>query len=381
MVNFPGRDRRRRVLKDEVLSASSNHSALRATADADAVGDAMRYSDAASVENHPQITDFVPRRYRTIAMLVMVGTGLTTTLAALHFFAPRIAISTGLHDTAALDFAATGSLAAWFSAVVLLMASGTCLLVYSIRRHRIDDFRGRYRVWFGATLACLAVSANSVTGLHQIAADMLGHLTGWTALRGGAVWWLVLAGLPIGWIVARAILDVRECRLAAVLLIAGVVSYTASAAGFLGLTPFRDRQMQSLVVGSALLLGHWLVLASVVSYARFVILDAQGLIAIRRRANSNRSAKAEPPKQAAAQTSSAVSKAASSADSASGTLRQAVQASKTPADTSRWVDGSRPQRDRYERDGDDDESSGGDRKLSKTDRKRLRKLKAQGRAA
>ena len=31
--------------------------------------DAPRYSDAAGVENHPQITDFVPRRYRTIALL------------------------------------------------------------------------------------------------------------------------------------------------------------------------------------------------------------------------------------------------------------------------------------------------------------------------
>ena len=63
MVNLPGRDRRRRVLKDEVLSASTNYSSLprrRMTMRPDA---APRYSDAAGVENHPQITDFVPRRY------------------------------------------------------------------------------------------------------------------------------------------------------------------------------------------------------------------------------------------------------------------------------------------------------------------------------
>ena len=39
----------------------------------DAASQAPRYSDAAGVENHPQITDFVPRRYRTIVLLLMAG--------------------------------------------------------------------------------------------------------------------------------------------------------------------------------------------------------------------------------------------------------------------------------------------------------------------
>ena len=56
MVNFPGRsDRRRRVLKEEVRTASGP----RVTLQADVADDAPRYSDAAGVENHPQVTDFV----------------------------------------------------------------------------------------------------------------------------------------------------------------------------------------------------------------------------------------------------------------------------------------------------------------------------------
>ena len=382
MVNFPGRDRRRRVLKDEVLSASSNHAALRATADGGAARDAPRYSDAASVENHPQITDFVPRRYRTIAVFVLIGTGLTTALAALHNFALPIAVSSGMQNTTALDFSASGSLAAWFSAVVLLVASAACLLTYSIRRHRIDDFRGRYRVWLGAALACLAMSADSVAGLHQVAADVLGHLAGWTALRDGAAWWLVLAGLPIGWIASRALLDMRECRLAAALLVAAAINYAASVVTFLGLTPIADPQSQSLAVGATLLLGHWFLLASVVAYARFVVLDAQGLIADRRRVATRRSEKTARIKPATAPSSVPAVKTASAGISATGNTRQAPQPAKTPADTSRWVDGSRPERERFDSDNDDDDASpGDDRKLSKSDRKRLRKLKAQGRAA
>src|SRR5262252_8477665 len=73
MVNFPGRsDRRRRVLKEEVLSASARAKSRSNDRD-DAGEDAPRYSEAAGVENHPQVTDFVPRRYSTIAMLGLFG--------------------------------------------------------------------------------------------------------------------------------------------------------------------------------------------------------------------------------------------------------------------------------------------------------------------
>jgi hypothetical protein len=76
----------------------------------------------------------------------------------------------------------------------------------------------------------------------------------------------------------------------------------------------------------------------------------------------------------------AKSKSAPSVLSAGGYSRSSIQVAKTPADSSRWVDGSRPERDRYDRDEDDDDSPGG-QKLSKADRKKLRKLKTDGRAA
>jgi hypothetical protein len=383
MVNLPGRDRRRRILKDEILSASNNHASLRATSDGGTSGGAPRYSDAAGVENHPQITDLIPRRYSTIAILVMIGVGLTTAMAALHDFARPIAAATGLQNTAAIELTANGSLSSWLASVVLLVASASCLLTYSIRRHRIDDYRGRYRVWLGAALACFIVSANSVAGLHQVVADVLVHVTGWSALRDGAMWWLVLAGLPIAWIVVRSMLDMRECRVATALLFAAVASYSVSAAAFLDLLVIQVPRVKSLTIGASLLLGNWFILAAAVAYARFIVLDAQGLVPIRRRPAIKRAAKSEPAKAAPAPSTSSTTKSAPTVLSATGYSRSTIQAAKTPADSSRWVDGSRPERDRYDRDddADDDDASGDDRKLSKSDRKKLRKLKAQGRAA
>jgi hypothetical protein len=382
MVNFPSRnDRRRRVLKDEILSASSSRATVRTDRPTDAGGDAPRYSDAAGVENHPQVTDFVPRRYGTIALVGLFGVGLTGLAAALHYFALPVAASRGMSSAAAFDLAARGNLTDWISAVVLFLASGFCVMTYSIRRHRIDDFRGRYRAWFAAALACLILSANSVAALHEVLTDVLTLGTGWSALRGGAAWWLVLAGLPLAWIFARVLLDVRECRVAAALLVGAAACYTTSAACILGFGPAAEPRLAPIFIGAPLMLGHWLVLTAIVANARFVVLDAQGLVTIRRRRTEKKNTKALSSKP---ESGSTVSTASSSKTTVAsfGISRQTIQVAKTPADSGRWVDGSRPERERFDDDDEDDNDSPSDgRKLSKSERKRLRKLKAQGRAA
>jgi hypothetical protein len=376
MVNFPGRnDRRRRVLKEEVRSASGSRVTLRV----DVAEDAPRYSDAAGVENHPQVTDFVPRRYSTIALLGLFGAAATAVTAVLHYFALPIAASRGMNSSAAFDLTARGNLTEWLAAVVLFMASGFCILTYSIRRHRIDDYRGRYRVWLGASLGCLVLSANSVTGLHKVLSDVLTCATGWSALRDGAAWWMVLVGLPLAWIFVRVLLDIRECRIAAGLLTGAAICYGLSAASVLGYGPVVEARIQPIIAAAPLLLGHWLVFTAIVANARFVVLDAQGLVTVRRRSKAKRA-------ERAAATKHAVSKPAQStatANSANATVsisRETVQTVKTPADSSRWVDGSRFERERYDAD-EDEESPDGERRLSKSDRKKLRKIKTQGRAA
>jgi hypothetical protein len=381
MVNLPGRnDRRRRVLKEEILSASSSQAVSRPVVASGSAGGWLRYSDAAGVENHPQITDFVPRRHSTIALLVFMGLASTATLGALHYFAGAITMLAGVRQTNAFTMEAPGSMAGWVSAVVLLVACVMTLLIYSIRRHRIDDFRGRYRVWLGVAVSCLMLSASCVVGLNQMMADALSHFTGWSAMRAGAVWWLTIGGLPLLWIAIRALIDVRECRVAAVLLIAALVCYGVSGAGYFGFFPATELRVQTLAVGASLMLGHWLLLASSVAYARFVVLDAQGLITQRRRSATAKAKTAAPLKRQVDERKQSMATASATGSSVAAS-RPTLQVAKTPAEPSRWVDGSRPERDHRYEDEDEDEASDDDRKLSKSERKRLRKLKAQNRAA
>lgn len=380
MVNFPGRnDRRRRVLKEELLSASSTRTIRADNGAAD--DDAPRYSEAAGVENHPQVTDFVPRRYSTIALLALAGGAFAAVSAALHYFVLPFAAGHGMVTTAAFDLAARGNLSQWLSAVVLLLASGFCVLTYSLRRHRIDDIKGRYRVWAAASLACLLLSANCVTGLHGVLAEVLTRTSGWTALRDGSVWWLIVAGLPLAWIFARVLVDVRECRLALATMVGAGVCYVVSALSYFGFGPTTDPQTQTILTATPLLLGNWLVFTTIVANARFVVLDAQGLVAVKRRKRVTHVKKTPTvtPSKLALKTA-ATTEIKPSSPATIDYSRHTIPTAKTPADSSRWVDGSRPERESYDFEEDED-SSGGDRKLSKSDRKRLRKLKTQGRAA
>jgi len=374
MTSFPGRNgRRRRVLNEEVLSASSSHLAVRAAHDEDhAAYDAQRYSDAAGVEHHPQVTDFVPRRYRSLAAVGLSGVATVAVLVGLNAFALPIAAALGMTDTAPFDLSSRGSIADWAAAVVLLAASAICMLVYSIRRHRIDDIRGRYRVWFMAAMACLLLSINSVASLHTVLASALTHVTGWTALPGSAAWWLAFAGLPMAWICLRALLDARECRLAGLLLVVSLCCYGVALATYLGWLPAMESRTDSSLTAGGQLLGHWSLLLGIVAYARYVILDAQGLIAVRTHAKgqikSGQTLASASPRPRLQVVGDGAADAQDSFER--GSSRQS-------ADETEWVDGSRPERDHF----GDEEASDGDRKLSKADRKRLRKFKAQNRAA
>jgi hypothetical protein len=389
MANPFGRNgRRRRVLSEEMLSASSAHLALRATAadenDADA---APRYSEAAGVEHHPQITSFVPRRFRTIAVLALAGGLSTAAVEALHWFVAPQARNYGAGGLNPFELGTPGNVAAWLSAVLLLVAAAVALLIYSLRRHRINDYRGRYRVWLAAAVACTLLSVNSVAALHVLVAAVAAQHTGWTALPDHAIWWLAVGGLPLAWISIRAWLDARESRLAAAALSVAFASYAAGVVGTLGGWPAVGAQVQPMYTAGAHLIGHWMLLIGLISYSRYLVLDAQGLIPARRARKPLQSKEKVQEKtdmgQRPIRTGRATDgrKTDNSVDSNAAAYRQAPATdSRKPADQidrSRWTDGSEPDSEDYG--GDDDGPR--DRKLTKAQRKRLRKLKANHRAA
>ncbi len=375
MSSFLGRNsRRRRVLNEEALSASQAHLALRADDD-QPTADGPRYSDAAGVEHHPQVTDFLPRRYRSIWLTAVVGLATTAAIEALYWFAVPAAAKYGFDVAAAFDLTAAGGLAGWLASVLLVASAATCLLIYSLRRHRIDDINGRYRIWLAAAVACACLSLESVAPIHRLIAAAAAYHTGWTALRGHAAWWLALGGLPLAWVAARAWLDARESRLAAATLATAYLAFGVATASYLGVGPTLEPRGAVMLSAGASLLGYWMLLIGIVSYGRFVVLDAQGLIPVRGRTRAiSKPAKVVKDREV----KHIASNGAADSSRPLRTFRESLGSASTPAKPTEWVDGSAPEPDGYD---DGDEPDFGGRKLTKADRKRLRKLKARDRAA
>lgn len=333
--------RRRRVLNEEVLSAGNAGRSLTSEADDFVPGDTPRYGAGANIENHPQVTDLVPRKFRTIALVVVlvVGAGVAAEMAAFH--AAYLNELVPAVSAASIASVFADRTIAWISATLLLTAALYGRLIFSLRRHRVDDHRGRYRVWQIATWVAVALSINTVVGAHQIVADALGYFSGWSVLPAHAEWWLAPAAVLGGWLLARLTIDASECRSALVVYSLAIGCLVAAGVCNAGWSPTWANEVPGLLGRELPLAGNLLLLTGSLLFARYVVLDVQGLVEHGvpsiERAASHPSSQPEPV------------------------------AAEIKPEVSSWVDGSNHP----------DTSENGRRRLSKAERKRLRKQKRQ----
>ncbi|HMP05205.1 MAG TPA: hypothetical protein PJ982_02555 [Lacipirellulaceae bacterium] len=304
-ANFARDQRRRRVLHDEARTTSAV--AMAAEHAEDDGGETPRYGEMASIEHHPQISDYVPRRRRAVLLTLAAGGTLAAATGALHHFAADVASAIpGVSAQVVAERIAAG-LAAWTGAVALLAVAGLARLVFSLRRHRVDDVRGRYRVWRWVAWGSLALSANAVVGLHAIAGQAAVVATGWSLSPAGAEWWLIPLALIAAWIGVRLAPELAESKASLAMLAAAGLWYLAAAAGATDLGQGWFGGALAVIASAALLLGHFTLLAAMMLYARYVVLDVQGLVdhAPRRRQQTSAPSAAAFPAQAAATGASA----------------------------------------------------------------------------
>jgi hypothetical protein len=327
-------------LNDEVRSASGlsvtnyQHGAVDA--------DAPRYGEQANVEHHPQVTDYVPRRARAVVVTLLAGIGVAAGAQAIIRFAEPIAAVVPGVDAATLSDRLAGGMVAWSSAVALLMAAMLAKLTYSLRRHRVDDYAGRYRVWRWIAWGGVLASVNSIVHIHTLVPHVAVAATGMSLTASGSEWWLAPLALIGGWIFVRLLLEVGESRTSLATLLAAAACYGVAAAGAMGWAPAALGDWSGALTGALPLVGHTMALAGLMVFARYVVLDVQGLIDHAPRAAAPATAKESPAPAALAMPSAS---------------HQQSQQSQS------WDDDAE----------DDEDEDGAGRKLSKADRKRLRK--------
>jgi len=346
--------RRRRVLNEEVLSASNIAVYLDSSQQVIEPGDTPRYGAGANIENHPQVTSFVPRRFRTLSLIALLGLGAGVCAEFTAYYAETLSKLVQVVSPAEITEVFANRLVAWSSAVVLLLAAGYTRLIFSLQRHRVDDYRGRYRVWRTAGWAAIALSLNAVLGGHELVSRCLGNLVEWQFLSANAGWWLVPAALLGGWLLVKLVIDASECRSALAVYLLAIACLTVAGVHSAGWSPAWSANWPDTLSRTLPLSGYTLFLVGSLLFARYVVLDVQGLIERQVPVVAATAERQETQRQAAD-------------DSSVGEKEKVVEAS-----DSDWVDGTQPEM------GYDEDS---DRPLSKAERKRLRKQQNRHRAA
>ena len=398
MQFFQANPRRRRVLADDL--AAGDAAAVRTVISPHPRSHRRidGYAPGAKPEQQRRISEFVPNTRLAFGLWFAAGVTVIGCLAAGQIWLPAITSRISTQAAVSLELGATGSLASWIASLWLGLAGVLSLLIYSIRRHKLDDYRGRYRWWIvGGTYCacnerrCDEAFINSSPrrwfmpyGIRRAERQRMP--------RGG---WDVGASC-FAHVSARLAWEMRVCRPAMTAYLSAVALWICGL--LIQITGVRlGLATSGLPAEIAKLLGHLSLLLGLSIYARHVILHAQGLLPTRKRRNAKEkpvspvSSKArtdlQPHVMASSQTrvtdkvrrrpkkKSELCRHISIATRIARTATAVQQATENEQDE-QASEASVDDRD-SDPNLDSDQDGGQNGKLSKAERKRLRKLKAQ----
>ncbi len=334
------------------------------------------------------ISETLPPLYRHVASLVPTRVASLFGVAAIQLCVASLALVPCLgREFASYEFVPDGgeyslsvdilrggfglhgqaNLAGWLTQTFLLLATGTALILRSIHRNRSDTSKPGVRLW--GTLAIVWTSASLATTLPigpAVAAALL-QMTNTPFGPQGLGWWVSLGSFCISITVFATFFRLRERLASLIALTPGLLLWCASTA----CVWFSVNDPRLLLLANATwLAGSGCILFAMILAVRSSIREIDGLCKQRKPTAIKR--KTRPVTSAPASFST---------DDARPTTTTAIDFEEIP---NHVTTGRNPVRDDGAMDSDTD--TGDDeaplqRRLSKSERRRLRKLARNGRAA
>ncbi|MEI8375142.1 MAG: hypothetical protein WCJ35_20165 [Planctomycetota bacterium] len=276
------RDDRRRRLLTEDLTANSGMPAP------DISGASLRishppvhksenYGDAEFLQIPLRLTDLIPMRLVSYLLLLKLGLAVVGGLMALHVWIPDLFRDPQFRPAMA-DLGNCGSLGSWFASLLLLTAGLLAIVIYRVRRHKVDDYRGHYQIWLWAAACWLIMATDAAASLHQGFQQAMISMTGTQIVGDGSIWWVVPTLLLMGFVGSRLLIDMWLSRLSSAALILSMIAYLTALTAFFHGIVLPSEVSQLLLVQGSLLGGHVLLAVSMGLHARYVILDAEGVL-------------------------------------------------------------------------------------------------------
>lgn len=287
-----------------------------------------------------------------LPMAAVLALGAAEPVFGRAVFAPQGRFARSIQAAAAcFDPRGMQSIAGWLAQVSLGLATAVALIVRLMRRHRRDDYNGRYRAWGWLAGLFAATALAGMVPCGRLVGAAVSDATGVALGPGGIGWWIALAAFAYGSVGLWAVLPLHERSAAAFWLTLALLAWAGAAVGHW----VPDRDAMRVAAQAAWALGAALAAIAMLAAARSVIREVRGLcrsVTPAGRGTSPREAvrparveepEAEEPHEIVASVADA-----SSAD-----------------DDTAYVDGSEPEH----------------RHLSKAERKRLKKQARMNRAA
>jgi len=260
--------RRRRVLLDSTLS----HDEVDQRRQSSPRRRRRTYADKALKENQHRLCDLIPKAWWTILLFLLLVPGgmLFGIVQGYQHFHQQ-------DDAVAATFALTGSgnLASWFASLLLLSAVVGSLQVYLLRRHKLDDYRGRYRIWLVVAAWSAIASLDASSGLHRLLDLVARRLPASGMLASADGWWLLIASGLTGILGLRLLLEMRRTLVSVVFMSIALIGYGSLLARQLGWVSLPGT-IDLTLLGAMILLGsHMAVCLSIWVFARACFFSAQ----------------------------------------------------------------------------------------------------------
>ena len=267
--------RRRRVLIQSTGTPGDPPASSTGSSANSEVGAKRPYHEAAQRAFQPALTSLIPRRPLTHFFLACFG--LSTVLFVVDAWVITLEHPRLLRDLVFLNPTAPGSLMDWLVHGLCMAAAAAAGLIYLVRRHRVDDYRGRYRWWLWVAGCCLLASTDATTHFSTQLTHVVARASGSGAFLPPSIasLWPVLAGALLGCFLAR---ELFESKFAVTLFLASAGSMLTTAVVISGRLPIADPVLEAMAVASGRFLAVWLILSGLLWYARHVDLAAHGLL-------------------------------------------------------------------------------------------------------
>lgn len=282
------RKRRRRVALDQTQSAPSDVAVQEQCAEPVTEESrktvARSYTPGARRSRQFRTTDLIPKRIWSVTAVIALLLSAIAGLNLLHLNSPNWIGVIGADGIAALSLDSGQGLSVWYSNFLLLLTSCVSLQLYLLRQHRRDDYKGSYRIWLWLAVIFLIASAASVTGISTMCRNVVSSLLGSETIGTSLVWIVSIKLTGLTLLVVRGLIEVRYSRLAVAGLLTVLLAY-GMANLIIEIPDVRAQSSEFIhaALGNCLLIGCTALFVSVLGFARFVYLDANGLIQARDR--------------------------------------------------------------------------------------------------